>query len=531
MNITTKEKRQEWNSFFKGDIDPNNIPSKELIISKLVEKSHINDKKRVRKEIESKTEEFIKEAKKAWGNDEFSYSNTVFYGRGIIVIHKDFGPAWQRPEAHLKKIFPYGNKAFPLKTEREIVRLNKNGLNTREIAEKFKTTDSTISKVLKIYNQKPKGSKKTTEEVEFEIVSMWDRGEVISDIKNETKLSHSTIYKVLDKHKRNRVGKREKKERLNRRKIPAEIAKEIIEKYTSVEQPTISSLAREYNFSGDLIRGCLKRSNIEIRKNCKVTDAEFKIIVERYKNGESSYKLSEDFGIAPSSITTRLHRKNHKVRDSLDYKNTVNEEDIPKIIDLYSVAKLGSSTIADLLGYWKKQILDILKANDIESDRSPTFYSRYSSQSERKIIKSIRGGLEKIYKNSKGDHENISLTEKALKFVGCSPKELLTHLEETKPKCDKDTTLNLDHIIPISAFGEFIGNEEKLKVSCHYQNLQLLTKEDNEAKSDSMEIGLEMLMKKEVKDKEVYFILVEIAEKEIRNKQKIIADILTKYSP
>ena len=34
--------------------DEDNIPSKELIISKLVEKSHINDKKRVRKEIESK---------------------------------------------------------------------------------------------------------------------------------------------------------------------------------------------------------------------------------------------------------------------------------------------------------------------------------------------------------------------------------------------------------------------------------------------------------------------------------------------
>ena len=59
----------------------------------------------------------------------------------------------------------------------------------------------------------------------------------------------------------------------------------------------------------------------------------------------------------------------------------------------------------------------------------------------------------------------------------------------------------------------------------------MLTKEDNEAKSDSMEIGLEMLMKKEVKDKEVYSLLVEIAEKEIRDKQKIIADILAKYSP
>ena len=101
----------------------------------------------------------------------------------------------------------------------------------------------------------------------------------------------------------------------------------------------------------------------------------------------------------------------------------------------------------------------------------------------------------------------------------------------TKSKCDKDTTLNLDHIIPISAFGEFIGDDDKLKASCHYQNLQLLTKEDNEAKSDSMEIGLEMLMKKEVKDKEVYSLLVEIAEKEIRDKQKIIADILAKYSP
>ena len=40
-----------------------------------------------------------------------------------------------------------------------------------------------------------------------------------------------------------------------------------------------------------------------------------------------------------------------------------------------------------------------------------------------------------------------------------------------------------------------------------------------------------MLMKKEVKDKEVYSLLVEIAEKEIRDKQKIISGILAKYSP
>ena len=50
------------------------------------------------------------------------------------------------------------------------------------------------------------------------------------------------------------------------------------------------------------------------------------------------------------------------------------------------------------------------------------------------------------------------------------------------------------------------------------------------SKEQEREIGLEMLMEKEVKDKEVYSTLVEIAEKEIRDKQKIIADILAKYS-
>ena len=58
----------------------------------------------------------------------------------------------------------------------------------------------------------------------------------------------------------------------------------------------------------------------------------------------------------------------------------------------------------------------------------------------------------------------------------------------------------------------------------------MLTKTDNEAKNDSMEVGLEMLMKKEVKDESVYALLVEIAEEEIRNMQKIISDILEKHS-
>ena len=505
----------------------------------LVEKSHINDKGRVRKGIEGKTEKFIKLAKEVWPDGEFNYSNTVFYGRGIIVIHKDFGPAWQRPEAHLKKVFPYGNKAFSTEKEKEIVQLNKDGVNTIELAKTFCTSDVTISNILKRHNQKPRGSKIVTDEMEEIIVSMWDNGKVLSEIKkatmmpNETTmLSNGTIYNVLDKHNipRDKENPRRPKEIPKRRIIPQEIEKKLVKKYKSDEQTTAASLAKEYNYSDDLVLDCLKRNKVEIRPNCKITDAEFEKIIDRYESGESSYELSKEFEIAPGSIISRLHRKGCDVRESLDYQNTVDEQDIPKIIELYSVANLGSSTIATLLGYWKKQILEILNANDIKTDRQPSFYSRYNSDSERKLIKSLRGGLEKLYKKSKENSENISLTKKAREFVGCSPSDLLKHLEETKPECDKDATLNLDHIIPISAFGKFIDDEEKLKVSCHYQNLQLLTKTDNEAKNDSMEVGLEMLMKKEVKDESVYALLVEIAEEEIKNMQKIISDILEKHS-
>ena len=110
--------------------------------------------------------------------------------------------------------------------------------------------------------------------------------------------------------------------------------------------------------------------------------------------------------------------------------------------------------------------------------------------------------------------------------MGCSPEELLKHLNETKPNCSKDTILHLDHIIPISAFAKFSTDEEKLKLSCHYQNLQLLTKEDNEEKNDNMEIGLEMLMEKEIKDQNVYYKLIQIAEEEIRSVNELIKSIL-----
>ena len=152
---------------------------------------------------------------------------------------------------------------------------------------------------------------------------MWDKGEVLSEIKKVTTLSHGTIYKVLDKNSRPRQGQRQKKERLNRRIIPPEIEKELVKKYKSDSQPTAAYLAKEYNYSDDLVLDCLKRNKVKIRPNCKITEDEFKKIIDRYEQGESSYQLSKDFGVAPSSITSRLHRNKQEVRGSLDYKNTI----------------------------------------------------------------------------------------------------------------------------------------------------------------------------------------------------------------
>ena len=212
---------------------------------------------------------------------------------------------------------------------------------------------------------------------------------------------HHTIYKVLDKHDKPRTGQRHDSERPNRRIIPKKEVQEIIKKYKSNQQPTAASLAREYGYSDDLILDCLKRNKIKIRPNCKITDEKFEEIIKRYEDGESSYDLSGEFGIAPGTITSRLHRKNQSVRDSMEYKNTIKEEDIPKIVKLYSVANMGSSTIAKLLGYWKKQILETLNSNGVDTSREPSFYSRYNNESERKLIKSLRGGLEKFIKNQK----------------------------------------------------------------------------------------------------------------------------------
>ena len=90
---------------FKGKIDSENIPTKESLLRIFSNRSRIKDNDSARKKLEAKTLNFIKKAKKVWTGNEFNYSHTVFHSRGIIVIHKDFGPAWQRPEAHLKKVF------------------------------------------------------------------------------------------------------------------------------------------------------------------------------------------------------------------------------------------------------------------------------------------------------------------------------------------------------------------------------------------------------------------------------------------
>ena len=75
-----------------------------------------------------------------------------------------------------------------------------------------------------------------------------------------------------------------------------------------------------------------------------------------------------------------------------------------------------------------------------------------------------------------GDHKNKSTIE----LVGCSPEEFWRR--NGSPSIEELKDLDIDHIVPLSWFD--LNNEDHVRVSSHWTNLQYLGRRDNESKGD-----------------------------------------------
>jgi hypothetical protein len=83
---------------------------------------------------------------------------------------------------------------------------------------------------------------------------------------------------------------------------------------------------------------------------------------------------------------------------------------------------------------------------------------------------------------------------KTLELIGCTPDELLEHLERTmSPEVralrDDEVEIVVDHIIPCAAFDFSIPEHQR--VCFHYTNLQYLDKPTNLSKSDTLPDGFD----------------------------------------
>tara|TARA_B100000085_G_C18546641_1_gene514148 strand:- start:607 stop:966 length:360 start_codon:yes stop_codon:yes gene_type:complete len=85
-------------------------------------------------------------------------------------------------------------------------------------------------------------------------------------------------------------------------------------------------------------------------------------------------------------------------------------------------------------------------------------------------------------------------TAKTLELIGCTPDELLEHLERTmSPEVralrDDGVEIVIDHIIPCAAFDFSIAEHQR--VCFNYTNLQYLDKPTNMSKSDTLPPGFD----------------------------------------
>jgi len=76
-------------------------------------------------------------------------------------------------------------------------------------------------------------------------------------------------------------------------------------------------------------------------------------------------------------------------------------------------------------------------------------------------------------------------TCRTLNYIGCSKKELVAHLNKTKP--DTDQPLHIDHIIPKNLYNL---TEQDLKKCWNYRNLRWITAEENLKKGDALNMDL-----------------------------------------
>lgn len=128
--------------------------------------------------------------------------------------------------------------------------------------------------------------------------------------------------------------------------------------------------------------------------------------------------------------------------------------------------------VKESLNKWKKENKEKVKINK----------QKYKQTYKSKITESVRSRIKKYLLT-----KNITKKNKTFNIVGCTPKELKSHLESLfigNMSWDNYGLYgwHIDHKIPLSS----AKTEKELFTLCHFSNLQPLWSEDNLKKGSSL---------------------------------------------
>lgn len=173
-------------------------------------------------------------------------------------------------------------------------------------------------------------------------------------------------------------------------------------------------------------------------------------------------------------------------KDGLTYqcKNCVNslrKQNYYKNIDKELLRRKNNT---EYLKEWREKNHTKLKEQKDRNKekRNQYFKDRYHSKPENKIVHNLCARINKYIKLNK-----ITKNNKSIKYIGCTPNELKSHLESqfTDGMSWDNYGMygwHIDHIIPKS----LIKTEEDLIKISHYTNLQPLWAKDNLSKGNKI---------------------------------------------
>ena len=283
-------------------------------------------------------------------------------------------------------------------------------LTQAEIAEKFKLSLPSVSKILK-KNNLPFKSKKKLINIDS-VVCHYENGKTVKWISSKTKSSPSTISQILQE-----AGyKTSNKLNLDDNKI--------IQLY--LEGVNTVELAKMFNSTPGTIGARLKKHGITMRKGGQKSNANFDLIDSKKKiedlisQGLNIKEMVEKVGCSPTYMNKQM--KKFDVKFDIT-SSRIGKETHSKLLDKeymfqkYIVEDLSSRDLAALLGTESGTVLKFLKQHDIK----PKNFS---------LPKEVKDRIEsKIWLNDQYILQQKSAREIA-KTLGTTHSIVISHLEE-----------------------------------------------------------------------------------------------------